>query len=332
MDNPKRGRLIKRARDSAGPPVSYMNRANGNTSSKLTRSPSAASYFYSQQESQKGSQQEQHKGSQQGLGSFQPSSTTGASPQPQLRRSPSLLHPVHEQPGFQGNYLGPASVGPTFNSAAVDEALLSVKTGVNVGAGPRRPSPPQHSYTYNADQPSKYKNPTLRQSASFTALARKMDTPPSGSKSPRSNRYSDEGDAAKKRHSGGGKKKGTFSSFMSNLVSSPRRPTISTPTNPMHVTHVSIDNETGEFTVRGPLTGGSVPALGADALFAVFTLPLPLHCALDSFRTLTVPGPPQGMAAHVDQQRHHRAGTEAAPPGRRRRGQLLQRQRRKGRG
>jgi p21-activated kinase 1 len=81
-----------------------------------------------------------------------------------------------------------------------------------------------------------------------------MDTPPSGTKSPRTNRYSDEGDAAKKRLSGGGKKKGTFSSFMSNLVSSPRRPTISTPTNPMHVTHVSIDNETGEFTVRGPHT------------------------------------------------------------------------------
>ncbi|KAH3914002.1 non-specific serine/threonine protein kinase [Parastagonospora nodorum] len=236
--NPKRGRLIKRARDSAGPPVSYLNKTNGNAS-KLTRSPSAASYFYSQQEQQQSS-----------LGSSQPSSTAGASPQPQLRRSPSLLHPVHEQPGFQGNYLGPASVGPIFNSAAVDEALLNVKTGVNVNvqAGPRRPSPPQHSYTYNADQPSKYKAPTLRQSASFTALARKMDTPPSGSKSPRSNRYSDEGDAAKKRHSGGGKKKGTFSSFMSNLVSSPRRPTISTPTNPMHVTHVSIDNETGEFT------------------------------------------------------------------------------------
>lgn len=258
MDNPKRGRLIKRARDSAGPPVSYMNRTNGNTSSKLTRSPSAASYFY-HQELQSQSQPEPGANQQSSLGNIQPPLNTGASPQPQLRRSPSL-HPVHEQPGFQGNYLGPASVGPTFNSAAVDEALLSVKTGVNVGAGPRRPSPPQHSYTYNADQPSKYKNPTLRQSASFTALARKMDTPPSGSKSPRSNRYSDEGDAAKKRHSGGGKKKGTFSSFMSNLVSSPRRPTISTPTNPMHVTHVSIDNETGEFTVCGPLTGGQAAA------------------------------------------------------------------------
>ena len=77
-----------------------------------------------------------------------------------------------------------------------------------------------------------------------------MDTPPSGAKSPARNRYSDEGETAKKRRSDGGKKKGTFSAFMSNMLGSPRRPTISTPTNPMHVTHVSIDNETGEFTVR----------------------------------------------------------------------------------
>jgi hypothetical protein len=53
----------------------------------------------------------------------------------------------------------------------------------------------------------------------------------------------------------------------------------------MHVTHVSIDNETGEFTVRGPLAGTSA-ALFARVLLAVSIsisiLPLPLHCALDS--------------------------------------------------
>ncbi|KAJ4298942.1 signal transducing kinase of the PAK [Kalmusia sp. IMI 367209] len=78
-------------------------------------------------------------------------------------------------------------------------------------------------------------------------------TPPrsdGGTKSPRQ-RYSDEADASnasKNRKSDGGKKKGAFSSFMNSMLGSPRRPTISTPTNPMHVTHVSIDNETGEFT------------------------------------------------------------------------------------
>ncbi|KAH7119739.1 serine/threonine-protein kinase ste20 [Dendryphion nanum] len=107
----------------------------------------------------------------------------------------------------------------------------------------------QHSYT--ADFAKKTKSPKLRQSISFNSLARTMDTitPPrsteSGAKSPRQ-RYSDE--VNKNRKSDGGKKKGAFSSFVNSMLGSPRRPTISTPTNPMHVTHVSIDNETGEYT------------------------------------------------------------------------------------
>jgi p21-activated kinase 1 len=78
-------------------------------------------------------------------------------------------------------------------------------------------------------------------------------TPPrsdQGSKSP-AQRYSDDSEAAtksKNRKSDGGKKKGAFSSFVNSMLGSPRRPTISTPSNPMHVTHVSIDNQTGEFT------------------------------------------------------------------------------------
>ena len=45
------------------------------------------------------------------------------------------------------------------------------------------------------------------------------------------------------------KKKSGFSSFMNNIVGSPRRPAISAPENPVHVTHVGYDQETGEFTV-----------------------------------------------------------------------------------
>ncbi|KAL5118625.1 signal transducing kinase of the PAK [Pleosporales sp. CAS-2024a] len=232
-----RGRLVKRNTRDHGPPVAYMN-----TKAKaLKRAPSVASYFHHQQ--------------QAGLGishlpaASPPDTDTSPAAAPALARSPSLLSPLHPPPpppasrAPQHSNLTLASVGAPFNASAVEEALHASAT-----AGPRRPSPPQHSCTHAADGPAKYKAPSLRQSASFTALARKMDTPPSGTKSPRTNRYSDDADAAKKRHSGGSKKKGTFSSFMSNLVSSPRRPTISTPTNPMHVTHVSIDNETGEFT------------------------------------------------------------------------------------
>jgi p21-activated kinase 1 len=122
---------------------------------------------------------------------------------------------------------------------------------------PPRPHPLPHSHT-TGPPAIKTKSPKLRQSASFSALARstmETITPPrsdgGGNKSPRQ-RYSDEADAAtksKNRKSDGGRKKGAFSSFVNSVLGSPRRPTISTPTNPMHVTHVSIDNETGEFTV-----------------------------------------------------------------------------------
>lgn len=246
-------RLTKRVRDHNPPPVAYLNHKPG-SSTLLKRSTSDAGSSYSHS-------------NQLGLGGRQPAapsySTTTTGPPASLRRSPSLLTPVNEQTAANSHvdyqqasassssfaHLPPASFSP-FNAAVVEQALHAQAKPAG------RPGLLQHSYT---DQP-KHSSPRLRQSTSFTTLARKMDTPPSGTKSPRSNRYSDEGDAAKKRNSGGGKKKGTFSSFMSNLVSSPRRPTISTPTNPMHVTHVSIDNETGEFTVCGPLTGGQAAA------------------------------------------------------------------------
>jgi p21-activated kinase 1 len=36
---------------------------------------------------------------------------------------------------------------------------------------------------------------------------------------------------------------------MTSLVSSPKKPTISAPENPVHVTHVGYDSNTGQFTV-----------------------------------------------------------------------------------
>ncbi|KAJ4378016.1 signal transducing kinase of the PAK [Neocucurbitaria cava] len=230
-------RLTKRER--LPPPVAYLNKSSSK-SNTLKRAPSAASYFTSPN---------------QGLGiqSASLSADTQAAGS-SLRRSPSLT-PVHEHqraanakyppaqaPSPSIAHLPPASVGEPFK-AIVEEALYASHSSNT--AGPRRPAGPQHSQT--ADQPPRFRSPNLRQSASFNTLVRKMDTPPSGTKSPR-NRYSDDGDTAKKRRSDGGKKKGTFSTFMSSMLGSPRRPTISTPTNPMHVTHVSIDNETGEFT------------------------------------------------------------------------------------
>ncbi|KAF2848667.1 Pkinase-domain-containing protein [Plenodomus tracheiphilus IPT5] len=228
-------RLTKRG----APPIAYNNTKS--KSSTLKRAPSAASYF----------------APNHAPGLASPATTPGAS---SLRRSPSSSHahtPIHDEqrtayvnyppvpaqptpPSSVVQHLPPAAVGVPFD-AIVEEALYAS----HLPPDARRPAGPQHAYT--ADHVARKKSPNLRQSASFNSLARKMDTPPSGSKSPR-NRYSDDGDMAKKRRSDGGKKKGAFASFVNSMLGSPRRPTISTPTNPMHVTHVSIDNETGEYT------------------------------------------------------------------------------------
>ena len=62
-------------------------------------------------------------------------------------------------------------------------------------------------------------------------------------------RYSDEGKEQPRQ--GMIRKKSGFSGFMSSIgVGSPRGVKISAPENPVHVTHVGYDNQTGQFTVR----------------------------------------------------------------------------------
>ncbi len=48
------------------------------------------------------------------------------------------------------------------------------------------------------------------------------------------------------------RKKSGFSGFMNSLVGSPKKPLISAPENPVHVTHVGYDSTTGQFTVCPP--------------------------------------------------------------------------------
>ena len=240
------------------PPPAYNNQS----SHQLRRTPSAPIYpsFNSAQSSG-----HQRSPTLPSPVSAQPSSTTSSlrrqnsnSPvndsayvtsSPHLAQS-SLASPIHSQPAPPSRHsvtskTTPELIGAPFDAQAIYKNIELVQSS----QPPPRPRPPHHAYT--ADP--RFISPKLRQSASFAALGHKMETvtPPrseGGTKSPRQ-RYSDEGDAGKNRKSDGSKKKGGFSSFMNSMLGSPRRPTISTPTNPMHVTHVSIDNETGEYTV-----------------------------------------------------------------------------------
>jgi len=116
------------------------------------------------------------------------------------------------------------------------------------------PRPSQSIRSHSQQQPpSTLAKPTLRTAASFApgkpGNSPMMETvsPPRSEasiNSPRQ-RYSDEAANPVK----GLKKKSGFSSFVNNLVGSPRRPAISAPENPVHVTHVGYNYDTGEFTV-----------------------------------------------------------------------------------
>lgn len=135
--------------------------------------------------------------------------------------------------------------------SALDEN--SAETDIEPQPQQSQQPPPLKSHYSSPDARGRQ---TLRQSASFTNFTNRMDPfahreteRPSHSK-----RYSDEGNmpngpsgptpTAAKRQS----KKASFSSFVNNMLGTPRNIKISAPENPVHVTHVGYDNQTGQFT------------------------------------------------------------------------------------
>lgn len=137
-------------------------------------------------------------------------------------------------------------IGAPFDGSGILNHIDSTKaTGYQNAL--RRPPPPPLSHT---TPDPRVISPPLRQSASFSAGDRMTEkTPPRVGEnqliSPK--RYSDE---TKEPKQGMIRKKSGFSGFMSSIgVSSPRGIKISAPENPVHVTHVGYDNQTGQFTV-----------------------------------------------------------------------------------
>ena len=137
-------------------------------------------------------------------------------------------------------------IGAPFDGSGILNHINSTKASGYQNAV-RRPPPPPLSHTTSDPQ---LVSPPLTQSASFSAGDRMNEkTPPRVSEnqliSPK--RYSDE---TKEPKQGMIRKKSGFSGFMSSIgVSSPRGIKISAPENPVHVTHVGYDNQTGQFTV-----------------------------------------------------------------------------------
>lgn len=110
----------------------------------------------------------------------------------------------------------------------------------------RRPGPPPLSHT---SPDPRMLTAGMRQSAGFMGSGRTTDI--SSQRSDTSlltpKRYSDDANGGK--NSLPWRKKSGFSTFMNSVLGSPRNVKISAPENPVHVTHVGFDNETGQFTV-----------------------------------------------------------------------------------
>ncbi|KAL7621933.1 signal transducing kinase of the PAK [Parahypoxylon ruwenzoriense] len=113
------------------------------------------------------------------------------------------------------------------------------------------PSQAPSSNNTSTSQDPRGMSPPLRQSASFSALDSNMSEKSHGARVNETQvappkRYSDEG----KEPKGPGvlRKKSGFSGLMSTLVGSPKKPVISAPENPVHLTHVGYDSSTGQFT------------------------------------------------------------------------------------
>ncbi|RFU77138.1 ste ste20 paka kinase [Trichoderma arundinaceum] len=112
------------------------------------------------------------------------------------------------------------------------------------------PQPQQPSLVKAATDP-RFARPSPRTSASYggvmdpAGLDRASTGRPAdaGLMSPK--RFSDEAKEAKPTTS---RKKSGFSGFVNSLVGSQKKPVISAPENPVHVTHVGYDSTTGQFT------------------------------------------------------------------------------------
>ncbi|KAI8165989.1 Serine/threonine-protein kinase [Colletotrichum sp. SAR 10_70] len=158
-------------------------------------------------------------------------------------------------------------IGAPFDGAAVLSRIEQTKSPV----AQSHPLPLQHPHPHQHQAPAVYqrqnaptpllksvtdtritKSPRLRQSQSFTndSSSSMMNEKSQGGRvtensmiSPK--RYSDE---AKEPRMGVLRKKSGFSGFMNSLVGTPKKPVISAPENPVHVTHVGYDSSTGQFT------------------------------------------------------------------------------------
>lgn len=140
-------------------------------------------------------------------------------------------------------------IGAPFDGDAILRRIEAPSTALGPSPAPANcPSIPIHA------APQAVKKHKLRPSASFSTMDPSIVDKTQGGRSPAepqrslSKRYSDDGKDSRLL-----RKKGGLSGLVNSLVGSQKKPTISAPENPVHVTHVGYDSSTGQFTVSRSL-------------------------------------------------------------------------------
>ncbi|KAF5674548.1 ste ste20 paka kinase [Fusarium heterosporum] len=161
-------------------------------------------------------------------------------------RNSNRLSDPHLRP-LSNNAVQDDLIGAPFDGAAILNRIESIKI-----TSPKAPThhhlPPQ---LVKSPNDSRLASPALRTSTSFSAMDSSLNEKGLGPRvtndGPSANpkRYSDDGRDFKPTVL---RKKSGFSGFMNSLVGSPKKPVISAPENPVHVTHVGYDSSTGQFT------------------------------------------------------------------------------------
>ncbi|KAJ6437762.1 Alginate lyase [Purpureocillium lavendulum] len=139
-------------------------------------------------------------------------------------------------------------IGAPFDGAAILSRIEATKISSPRSSFQRPPNAPPPLVKAGTD--FRIKSPALRSSVSFSNMDPSITEKVQGGRVPEGQvtspkRYSDEGKDAKP---GVLRKKSGFSAIVNSIVGSQKKPVISAPENPVHVTHVGYDSATGQFT------------------------------------------------------------------------------------
>ncbi|OAA70316.1 sexual development serine/threonine kinase PakA [Cordyceps fumosorosea ARSEF 2679] len=165
--------------------------------------------------------------------------STSYSPEPSLTPSPAS-----STPGTTNTTVAAAAIATPRTSIPAHPQKSSSTTTVVARAA----APIIRAVSTKKPKPALRSSKSVTNMDSSTTLVDKSGTPRTEAQAAATpNRYSDESGGVPSKPPNVRKKSG-FSGFVNSLVGSQKKPMISAPENPIHVTHVGYDSSTGQFT------------------------------------------------------------------------------------